>query len=886
MNYKLLLAGIIIPLLIAGCSRQPHFITDKSVRIQTERDFTAKQEALPHGNLFDVLNEEITHTEKEALTFLYAYMPIGDITDYSGEFYLRNIRSSFAVKEEMSWGKDIPEEIFRHFVLPVRVNNENMDESRMLFYEELKERVYGLSLYDAVLEVNHWCHEKVIYTPSDSRTSAPLASVRTAYGRCGEESVFTVAALRSVGIPARQVYTPRWAHTDNNHAWVEAWIDGKWYFLGACEPEPVLNLAWFNEPASRGMLMHCRVFGRYNGPEEIMETTDCLTEINVTANYAPTSTVHITVTDNKGAPVSDALTEFKLYNYAEFYTVAHKTTDSKGNASLSAGQGDMLVWVTKDGVFGYRKVSFGKDDSVTIALDKRPGDNIDLEMDIIPPLAHPIPAEVTEVQKEENARRLQEEDDIRNRYTATFYTEEKAKALAKELGVNAEKTTGYLQGSRGNWKEIESFLRTVTDKELPAAMDLLGVVSAKDLCDAPADVLLDHLVNSPHNSDRQSIRYILSPRVSNELLTAYRSFFRNTFSEPQILKFRENPHRLVEWTKENIIIRDNLNPQRIPVMPVGVWKARAADTHSRNIFFVSLARSLEIPARIEPVTGKVQYITENNAWADVDFETSIPVENGQGTVTAAYTPIKTVKNPTYYNHFTIAKILPNGRLQTLDFKSATVDVGDGDTWYKLLREPLAMEEGSYLLITGTRMAKGNVLAKVKSFAVAPGKNSNIALVMLENTDDIQVIGSIDAEAKFNITPLGKETSILATTGRGYFIIGILGSRQEPTNHAIRDISAVTNELNVWGRSIILLFKDEQDWKKFDRNEFGVLPGAITYGIDTGHKITKMIAEAMNLSNPNALPVFILADSFGRVVFVSQGYTIGLGDQLMQVIHKI
>ena len=104
-------------------------------------------------------------------------------------------------------------------------------------------------------------------------SSSPLASVKTAYGRCGEESTFTVAALRAVGIPARQVYTPRWAHTDDNHAWVEAWADGHWYFFGACEPEPVLNLGWFNSPASRGMLMHTKVFGRYNGPEEIMLET-------------------------------------------------------------------------------------------------------------------------------------------------------------------------------------------------------------------------------------------------------------------------------------------------------------------------------------------------------------------------------------------------------------------------------------------------------------------------------------------------------------------------------------------------------------------------------------------------------------------------------------
>ena len=33
-------------------------------------------------------------------------------------------------------------------------------------------------------------------------------------------------------------------------------------------------------------------------------------------------------------------------------------------------------------------------------------------------------------------------------------------------------------------------------------------------------------------------------------------------------------------------------------------------------------------------------------------------------------------------------------------------------------------------------------------------------------------------------------------------------------------------------------------------------------------------------------MFIVADTFNRVVFVSQGYTIGLGEQLMGVIKKV
>ena len=319
---------------MSSCSK--HLISDATERQAIEDDFKQRKAQIAQAEVFKIFSTDINTKQREALSFLYAYMPLADMVDHDGTYFLKNVDASFKAKKEMAWGKDIPEREFMHFVLPIRVNNEDLDDSRKVFYEELKERVKGLSLYDAVLEVNHWCHEKVTYTPSDSRTSSPLASVKTAYGRCGEESTFTVAALRSVCIPARQVYTPRWAHTDDNHAWVEAWVDGKWYFMGACEPEPVLNLGWFNAPASRGMLMHTKVFGKYNGPEEVMKRTSTYTEINVIDNYAPTARADIKVVDENGQIVSGATVDFKLYNYAEFYTVARKTTDEHGQTFLTA----------------------------------------------------------------------------------------------------------------------------------------------------------------------------------------------------------------------------------------------------------------------------------------------------------------------------------------------------------------------------------------------------------------------------------------------------------------------------------------------------------------------------------------------------------------------
>ncbi|MBO4803612.1 MAG: transglutaminase domain-containing protein, partial [Muribaculaceae bacterium] len=108
--------------------------------------------------------------EKEALRFLYQYMPLADVTDYPLEFHLENVRATFEARGQMPWGNTVPELLFMHFVLPLRVNNEALDMSRPVFFKELKERVAGMSMEEAILEVNHWCHEHVTYQPSDART--------------------------------------------------------------------------------------------------------------------------------------------------------------------------------------------------------------------------------------------------------------------------------------------------------------------------------------------------------------------------------------------------------------------------------------------------------------------------------------------------------------------------------------------------------------------------------------------------------------------------------------------------------------------------------------------------------------------------------------------
>lgn len=848
------------------------FIND-SYRTKTEKVFQDKLETVGK-QFFQVNPSRITATESDALKFLYAYMPVADMTDYPTDFYLENVRTSLKAAEEMAWGKKVPALLFRHFVLPIRVNNEALDRSRMVFYDELKERVKGMSMKDAILEVNHWCHERVTYQPSDARTSSPLATIKTAYGRCGEESTFTVAALRSVGIPARQVYTPRWAHTDDNHAWVEAWADGAWYFLGACEPEPVLNLGWFNAPASRAMLMHTRAFGDYDGPEEVMLRTSNFTEINLIDNYGETAKIRFRVVDSRHQPVDNARVDFKLYNYAEYYTVASKFTDAQGETFLSAGLGDMIVWASKDGWYGYGKASFGKDNEMLLVLSHQMPDRLTpsveepVDFDIVPPAEKARYPEVTAEQQSLNKERLAYEDSLRNAYLQTFIDEESARKFMPEA-------VPFLLKAKGNWREIKAFIQQNISRK-DRVLALLATLSDKDLRDMPAEILQDHL-SAP--SDQ------LSPRVEDELITRpFKQEFSRVFEASVAEKMRKNPALLVDWTRKNIRLNPDKNALRIAQTPMGVWESRYTDERSRDIFFVSMARSLGIEARKDGVTRKVQY-RHNGQWIDVDFNADKQTVTPTGTLMLDFTPNKLVDNPKYYSHFTLSKI-NNGVTSLLSFDEGQVDMGGGVSWINSFKDGATLDEGTYELVTGVRMANGSVLSSSQIFNIAAGDTTRIELKLRNHDTDVYVIGSFDSESKYIDLATRKEVSILSQTGRGYFTIGLIGVGQEPTNHSLRDIALKKDVFEQWNRPMILLFESEADAQKFNAAEFRNLPGTVVYGIDKDGSIRRQIASEMKLANNGLLPVFFIADTFNRVVHLSQGYTIGLGEQLEKTIRKL
>lgn len=877
-----LMAMVCMGLIACKNKNAAHFITDQKYRQQVMEDWNARKGLMGEKFMshFQADSASMPLKDYEALVFLYTYMNTSDVADYPTSFYAQNIAYAFKAQEEMPWGKSVPEQIFRHFVLPVRVNNENLDSCRWVFYHELKDRIKDMNMKEAALEVNHWCHEKATYAPSDERTRSPLSTVLNALGRCGEESTFTVAALRAVGIPARQVYTPRWAHTDDNHAWVEVWVDGKWHFMGACEPAADLDDAWFNSSVVRAMLIHTKVFGRYDGPEEILYTTKNYTEINVIDNYTQTDMVEVKVVDEEGKPAEGANVRYCIYNYAEFYPVVTKIADQKGASSLGVGKGDMLVWASKNGRYGYAISHANKREPITITLgdfDKLPANDT---FKLTPPPADALPTTATAEQVAANNIRLEKEDSIRHAYEATFASKAMAEGLAKTLQLPADKVVDYLQTARGNHKTIADFLQN-SDKP-QKAMDMLSLLSQKDLTDTPSEVLAGLLATMPETANDFELRYIAGPRIGSELLTTYRNKLQQAFTPQEVNSIRQNPTLLAKWIDEHIQTDTIYNSQRLICSPVGMLEIGWADAKGKDYFFVAAARSLGIASRIDPVTGKVQYANADSTnWVDINLSHQTATETPQGELTLAYTPTTESPDPQYYSRFTLGQIRTDGMVRTLEY--------DWDApleWSKLFKQAKKVDEGDYLLIAGTRMASGSVLCNISKIRINNGEKLTAPLNLPQDATDIQVIGSINAEQKFYDINKKAEETILNTTGRGYFVLAVLAAGQEPTNHALKDIALLASEFEKWDRKMILLFADESNYNRFKPQDFANLPKTVVWGWDLDGTNAKMIAEATHLRNSSEMPIFVIADTFGRVVFVRQGYTIGLGEQMMNVIRRL
>ncbi len=811
------------------------------------------------GPVVQAAMEKCSPDHQLLMKFLYGTMPIRDAGEYSFDVFLGFVKHSLMVYSTMEWCRDIPEDMFLHHILYYRVNSENIEDCRGFFYKQLMDRVKGLSVRDAVLEINYWCAENGTYEASDNRTISPLTVYRSGKGRCGEESTFAVTAFRSVGIPARQVYTPRWAHCDDNHAWVEVYADGAWHFLGACEPEEVLDRGWFTNASSRALLVHTRTFSDYTsgGAVECLGQEDLLMYYNETARYGLTKAYEIYVTDEEGRPVQGAQVSVEILNMAEYCSVANLYTDEKGHLSITIGLGDIHVRAMKDGTAGEAWVSVGNTDQAVLKLENISGEAAEAwkDVDVEAPGDYPMhPAGPTREQKERNRQKVKEANRKREERIRGYYDEARAAKYPGEREI--------LGLAAGNFEEVYAFLSR--DQNLDRAA-LLHSLPEKDYKDLKASVLESHLAAASHYrkeweaSGRMDVYvpYILSPRLLLEEMTDYRGYILDCFTGEQQEAFIQNPRAIWEYIEANIGYEAKLDYKTICSTPVGCLKLKQGNLLSRKLLFAAVCRTFGIPARINPVDLEAEYY-ENGSFVRV----SGGEKQAAAARTAALELIMEGDGPwNYYQTWTIGKRIRE-QFVTLDYTGIKLDNG-------MVR--LNLEPGCYRLITASRLPSGNQQAGEYVFELESGQVKKIPLCLRTGSlEDMLVANMLD---DFDLTVEGHKLPASSLMEGKTNILAFLAEGQEPTEHVLNEMLEQKDVLKGLAAQILFVVQSQDALENRTlKRVLESIPGIRTVCADFDETV-EPLARRMYV-DPDKLPLLIVTKPGMKAVYGCSGYNVG------------
>ncbi|WP_032120504.1 transglutaminase-like domain-containing protein [Clostridium amazonitimonense] len=860
-------------------------------------------------------NEE----EKFLMKYLYASMNLSDMASYDFEVYYEYVKHAIYLRENTPWGDKIPEDIFLNYVLHYRVNNEAIEDCRKVFYDMLYQRLENKSMYEAILEVNYWCAEKATYKSTDERTASPMTLLKCGYGRCGEESTFTVTALRSVGIPARQIYTPRWAHCDDNHAWVEVWCDGQWHYLGACEPEPVLDKGWFTSAASRAMVIHSRIFSEYFNDEDVISKNKAVTTINNIRKYANSKNFSIKVVDSKNKPISGVKIRIEILNYSEFTPIAILNTDENGTANINIGAGTIVVHLVKDNKFFYKVVNTKDLDEVVFNADdfgyteeKMDISEIDKEnneeqkireedINIIPPSdKRGISYNITEDKKSKHKKRLENCNKIREERNTEI-----TKNIIKEID-NIEKNQEFIKGidnieelntkgngvsyskgytskvkdillySMGNYNEILEFLNcSYNNNKFEEAINLLMCLPKKDYIDSKANILnshINHAIKFLGDYPKEIyFKYVICPRIYLEALTDYRGFIINYFNNSLKESFIKTPIEIWNHIKKHIIELKDFDYEELYTPPVALLKTGIGSLMSKKILFVAICRSLGIPARINKTDLSIEYY--DKVFTKIEDESKV-ITSKVIVNNANESELK------YFQNWTMS-VLKDGIYKTLNLNK---DIQGKD------KISINIEPGYYRILTSNRLPNGSVFIKKYVFEVNNDEIKSIDIT-LRDAKISDMVENYDIE-DLNIRDKSNNLVSLSELVKDKKSIIIwIEEGSEPTEHILNEMIEMHKDFINIKCQIIFIVKDVSALKnKTMQKVYELIPSIKTYFDDFKENVDT-VARRMYL-DPDKLPLILIADRSKKVedsrkyingIYATNGYNVGTAELIIRII---
>ncbi|MEO0233534.1 MAG: transglutaminase domain-containing protein [candidate division WOR-3 bacterium] len=607
-----------------------------------------------------------------------------DILNFNRNNFINNLLALRENLKRVTWKDKIDDSLLFHYVIPLRVSQEPLENFYEIYKDTLYELVKNLSMRDAVFKINEWCYTKIEYKPTEPYDQNALTTLRRGFGRCEEMMILFIKSLRTVGIPAREAYTPYWPFTNSNHAWCEVWVDGKWYFLGGAEPSD-LNNSWFKDEVRRTGVVLSPVFGKGQNGFDIL---------NVSKNYF--SPVKLKIKGEKNGIVS-----VSVFNFSGLLPILIDTL--LDSMEFELGKNSYFLFGYREGKIAYQVVDLFSDTTIYLRFDK---DGVE-DMSFV--------LKVSDVEKEGKDVFYNPNFDSLNIIRKDNFEKLEYKDDTKDSLLNR-----ILKESRGNFQTILRFYEILNDDQKIIFKTFLKNFSSKDLVSLDTVGLYKEIkvINFPIKGFDDSIveDYIISQRINYEPVSFYRHELLKRFK-----KFKDSdPEKIYEkisdWIEKNIKDDNSKNFYKTIKTPLETYILKKGSELEKNILKVAIMRSLNIPAKLNWDMKIVSFYSQNG-WVDKSLEERKNFkkfvflkfyENGKNVS----------KEKNIYEDYSIEKFVNNPDI----FEPEIVENSDS-----LIK--IELDDNNYYLIYGLRDKTGSSFGYIKKII---SDTMNVSLDSLKN----------------------------------------------------------------------------------------------------------------------------------------------------------
>jgi transglutaminase-like putative cysteine protease len=204
---------------------------------------------LSGGNRSELEAALLTVKSKDT-EYLISHASQYDLVNLTSAMIIENMTYAHKVHVPLPYlvGK-LDDEMWREWVLPSRVLEEDVELWRKDLYDRLQPVVRGKKTVREVVEAVHaWLmiddgsgKAGILYGISENRSKTPSQMFEIGEGSCGELSMMFVYALRAVGIPARHCLISRRFDGPDVHYYGEYWDSqqGRWIPVDPSDNKPL-----------------------------------------------------------------------------------------------------------------------------------------------------------------------------------------------------------------------------------------------------------------------------------------------------------------------------------------------------------------------------------------------------------------------------------------------------------------------------------------------------------------------------------------------------------------------------------------------------------------------------------------------------------------------